>query len=110
MSEKEPEAVDVDDCLALRFAELRSAKESAAKWKKYADSLTDSLLEELGYDPDDNRPPSRLARDADGTPLFEVAVTYRTDLDRKGLAAKYPAIFAEFETKTPVKTIKPPQG
>ncbi|MFE0101220.1 hypothetical protein [Streptomyces sp. NPDC059009] len=104
----DPVPVEVDRALAKRFAELASAKEAAASWARHVKQLRASILEELGYDPDDQRPPSRMAVDSSGTPLFVVDVTYRGDFDRKGLAAKHPAIYAEFETLTPVKQIKPP--
>ncbi|AZM51826.1 hypothetical protein DMA15_03845 [Streptomyces sp. WAC 01529] len=103
----DPIPVDVDDRLAARFAELQSAKESAAKWNAYAKSLTASILEELGYDPGDDKPPSRVAHDADGKPLFAVEVSYRKGFDKGSLATKYPAVYAEFETLTPVKSLKP---
>ncbi|WP_055566034.1 hypothetical protein [Streptomyces atriruber] len=102
----DPIPVDVDDRLALRFAELQSAKESAAKWSAYVRSLTASILEELGYEADDDRPPSRVAHGADGKPLFAVEVTYRKGFDKKGLEVKYPAVFAEFENLGPVKSIR----
>lgn len=102
----DPIPVEVDGSLAKRFAELASAKEAAASWSRHAKSLRAVILLELGYDPDDPRPSSRVAVDSTGAPVFEVEVTHRRGFDREGLAAKYPAIAAEFETLTLVKSIR----
>lgn len=103
----DPTPVTVNDSLAKRYAELAAAQEAAASWAKHAKGLKASILEDLGYDPDDDKPPSRAAVDAEGRTLFAVEVTYRKGFDREGLSLKYPAVFAEFETLTPVKSIKP---
>lgn len=102
--------VTVADDFAETYAAMKAAGDAAAAWTKEYDRLKAVLLEASGYGGDDPKPPSRLAVGPGGLPLFQVEVTYRKGFDRKGLEAAHPAIFAQFETKTAVKSIKPPQS
>lgn len=95
---------------ARLYQEMRDAAQAAAAWTKRYEELKAALLAASGYDGEDKRPPSRIACGPGGLPLFEVAVSYRKGLDTKGLAAAHPAIYAQFETSTAVKSIKAPQA
>jgi hypothetical protein len=99
--------VTVDDSYAQRFAELASAREAKAKSAAYYDDLKASLLADMGFDPDDDRPQPCTAVDSENRPLFRVDVSYRKGFDKKGFESTHPALFAQFETLSPVKTIKP---
>ncbi|MCX4912878.1 hypothetical protein [Streptomyces sp. NBC_00687] len=97
----------VDDDIAKLYEEVRAASAARLKWETYEKKVKADLLERLGYDPDDDKPEPTVATDAAGAPLFKVDVTYRDGFDKKRLRTHYPAAFADCETKTPVKTIRP---
>lgn len=105
-----PMPVTVAADTASMYEQMRTAAAAATAWTKEYDRLKAALLGAAGYGDDDPKPPSRMALSPDGLPLFTVEVSYRKGFDRKGLEAAHPAIFAQFETKTPVKSIKPPQS
>lgn len=100
-------AVKVTDDIAKLYEEVRAASAARRKWETYEKKVKADLLTALGYDPDDDKPVTKLATDAAGAPLFKVDVTYRKDFDRDRLKTLYPAAFADCETTTAVKTIRP---
>lgn len=104
------EPVTVDDSYAQRFAELASARDRMTKSAAYYDDLKAALLADMGFDPDDERPQPCTAVDSENRPLFRVDITYRKGFDKKGLEARYPAVFAEFELLTPVRSVKAPDA
>lgn len=99
--------VEVGDDVAKLYEEVRAASAARRKWETYEKKVKADLLNLLGYDPDDDKPETKLATDAAGAPLFKVDVTYRDGFDKGRLKTLYPAAFADCETKTPVKTIRP---
>lgn len=101
------EPVKISDDVAKLYEEVRAAGVARLKWERYEKKVKADLLAALGYDPDDDKPESLSAVDAAGAPLFEVEVTYRKGFSKTRLATHYPAAYADCETKTPVKTIKP---
>lgn len=101
------EPVKVSGDIAKLYVEVKAASAARLKWEAYEKKVKADLLAALGYDPDDDKPASLSAVDAAGAPLFKVDVTYRDGFDKKRLATHYPAAFADCETKTPVKTIRP---
>ncbi|MEU6674847.1 hypothetical protein [Streptomyces sp. NPDC046925] len=108
MSEQDqPAPVEVGEDIVKLVAELRAASDARRRWEKHEESLKAQIFAASGYDPEDPRPASRAARGPDGAPVFDVVVTYRKGFDRKHLEARYPAVYAECEVLTPVKTIKP---
>ncbi len=105
-----PPPVTVAGEVAGLYEQMTTAAAAAAAWKKRYDTLKAALLQASGYNDDDVKPPSRTAVGPEGLPLFEVEVTYRKGFDKKGFEAAHPAIYAQFETKTAIKTVKPPQS
>lgn len=99
--------VKVGDDIAKLYEEVRAAGAARLKWETYEKKVKADLLKALGYDPDDDKPESLSAVDAAGAPLFKVDVAYRDGFDKKRLRSHYPAAYADCETKTPVKTIRP---
>ncbi|MFJ4828471.1 hypothetical protein ACIP79_00800 [Streptomyces sp. NPDC088747] len=99
--------VEVGDDIAKLYEEVKAASAARLKWETYEKKMKADLLKALGYDPDDDKPKSASVVDAAGAPLFEVDVTFRKGFDKSRLATHYPAAFADCETKTPVKTIRP---
>lgn len=97
---------EVDGYVVALFTEYISARESTSKWKKHEEKLRSELLEKLGYEPDDPKPPAIRGVSPTGIPLFEVNVSTRKGLDKEYLRKAYPAVYAEAEKTTPVKTIK----
>ncbi|MFH8405485.1 hypothetical protein ACH4FX_12030 [Streptomyces sp. NPDC018019] len=105
--ENRPAAVTVGEDVVALYEEVRAAAEAKSRWAKHEKALKAQLLDALGYDPEDTRPASSLALGPDGTPAFEVAVTYRRGLDGEYLKTRYPAVYAECERDTPVKSVRP---
>ncbi|MFF0183487.1 hypothetical protein [Streptomyces sp. NPDC005244] len=99
--------VEVSDDIAKLYEEVRAASAARLKWETYEKKVKADLLARLGYDPDDDKPVPKVATDTAGAPLFKVDVTFRDGFDKKRLRTHYPAAFADCETKTAVKTIRP---
>lgn len=97
----------VGDDIAKLYEEVRAASAARLKWETYEKKVKADLLKAIGYDPDDDKPAPTVATDTAGAPLFQVDVTYRDGFDKKRLRTHYPAAFADCETKTAVKTIRP---
>lgn len=99
--------VEVSDDIAKLYEEVRAAGAARLKWETYEKKVKADLLSALGYSADDEKPEAKTATDAAGAPLFKVDVTYRKGFDKKRFETHYPAAFADCETTTAIKTIRP---
>lgn len=102
-----PSPVTVGEDMVALYEEVRAAADAKSQWTRHHEKLKARLLDALGYGPEDARPASSVALGSDGVPAFEVSVTYRRGLDSEYLRTRYPAVYAECERDTPVKSVRP---
>lgn len=96
----------VPHTIAEDFALMIKAREAKARWAAEEKDRKERILAYLGYDPEDPKPVPVLAVAPSGVPLFQVKVSRRKGLDLKYFRDAHPAVYAECETSTPVKSIR----
>lgn len=102
------EHIPVPPEISSAYRQLSAARHAIARWKSEETDAKEKILAFLGYDPEDRKPPSCVAVNSDGEPVFQVKTGTRRGLDTQYLKRTYPAIYAECEKLTVVKTIKEP--
>lgn len=91
---------------AAIFAALTSVKSAKSALEKQEKELKAQLFASVGITDDDPKPPSVVAVNPDGEPVYQVKVSYQMRLDTKYLKETHPHIYAECEKSIPVKSIK----
>lgn len=92
--------------IIAEWERLVNARKALARWKVEEANAKEAIFGFLGYDPDDPKPPSLLAVDDDGDPVFKVNSVSRRGVDVEYIKKRFPEVYAEAEKYTPAKTIK----
>lgn len=83
-----------------KWLRYRDAYDAKSRWTAEEKDAKAELLLALGYDPEDEKPPSAVFVDGAGEPVCEVKVGKRKGLDLKYLREKHPSVYAECEKWT----------
>jgi hypothetical protein len=95
--------------VAALYASYTSVRSAKSRLEKQEKELREKLLLAAGYTTDDPKPPDASVQGYDGSPMYQVKVSYRKGLDTAYFKDKYPEIYAECEKVSPVKQIKAPE-
>jgi hypothetical protein len=80
-----------------QWDEYQRAKKAKSDWTAEEKRLKAEIAEDLGYDPDDPKPPPDDVVDEDGELIGQVKVTPGRRIDQRYLKDHYPAECAESE-------------
>lgn len=90
-----------------KWERYKTAKSAKSRWTAEEKAAKEALMEDLGYDPDDEKPAPLDAVDEEtGELLFAVRIGNRKGLDIKYLRSKHPDVYAECEKWTYPISIK----
>lgn len=105
----EPERVHATREILTKVAEYQKAKQARAQWETAEKDLKAEILEECGFDPDDEKPvPLQVVDPITGVIMFEIRVGNWRGMNFRYLKEQHPAIYAACETSKPTLSIKIP--